>query len=131
MLLERYPGEQKAPSTVSPLHIEIKKTKVCLGPELEPLWVVWPTSQNSLKNALMILQPFTLLFLFCKNPLNTISLLASNALQSISGGPNAMKCKQIVSLESAFFSAPNACLMPKCRCQNVTAPNQFQCTERS
>ena len=37
---------------MSPFHIEIKKTKVCLGPELGPLWLVWPTSQNSLKDAL-------------------------------------------------------------------------------
>ena len=47
MLLERYPGKQKALSTVSPLHIEIEITQVCLGPELGPFWLVWPTSQNS------------------------------------------------------------------------------------
>ena len=28
------------------------KAKVCLGPELRPLWLVWPTSQNFLKDTL-------------------------------------------------------------------------------
>ena len=52
MLLERYPGEQKALSTVSPLHIEIEMNKVCLDSELGPFWLVWPTSQNSLQDSL-------------------------------------------------------------------------------
>ena len=52
MLLERYPGRGAKGSVYRESITYRDTTKVCLGPELRPLWLVWPTSQNALKDAL-------------------------------------------------------------------------------